>query len=99
MRARIISRLQRERPPEVQMLPRSLNEGQDYIPATTCRRGGRRRVRPRSLNEGQDYIPATTVFGRGACVAYCQRSMRARIISRLQPVRPDGLSAYLFDAQ
>ena len=84
MRARIISRLQRVYAHVPGGFPFPLNEGQDYIPATTFGGAGGFGLRRGTLNEGQDYIPATT----RPCVAVHRqrrpRSMRARIISRLQ---------------
>ena len=59
MRARIISRLQRSKSKKKLYRYRALNEGQDYIPATT-RLGTVKAGTLGTLNEGQDYIPATT---------------------------------------
>ena len=84
MRARIISWLQ---PPVFARVLRAvgtLNEGQDYILATTGR--SRRSCPPAvPLNEGQDYILATTRRMRRGVCGGPPRSMRARIISWLQP--------------
>ena len=46
-----------------------------------------------ALNEGQDYIPATTNGTVDAVLDAGERSMRARIISRLQPGAVIGQSA------
>ena len=59
MRARIISRLQHQIQLGIYLFLGSLNEGQDYIPATTWTTATSSERSP-SLNEGQDYIPATT---------------------------------------
>ena len=108
MRARIISRLQLHITSGIIQLGSSLNEGQDYIPATTGLTVGPHRCHwslnegqdyipattrastkaspavNAALNEGQDYIPATTSLIRPARLRWPTRSMRARIISRLQ---------------
>ena len=62
----------------------ALNEGQDYIPATTLTPHFETQAAAQPLNEGQDYIPATTVRTPSGCGNSGGRSMRARIISRLQ---------------
>ena len=64
MRARIISRLQLGQAAVYPLLRQPLNEGQDYIPATTRVELLHSCADTRSLNEGQDYIPATT-WSRG----------------------------------
>ena len=84
MRARIISRLQRFTPVRSCSALPALNEGQDYIPATTCIAAEELDRSWIALNEGQDYIPATTPLTKPLGQAKQRRSMRARIISRLQ---------------
>ena len=48
-----------------------LNEGQDYIPATTSGLGGRCGRMFSALNEGQDYIPATTIVLSQVLIKRC----------------------------
>ena len=83
MRARIISRLQHQITHRRLQPPMPLNEGQDYIPATTSSgllpefEGFTRSMRARIISRLQH------VDNRDRLVAQ-DRSMRARIISRLQ---------------
>ena len=83
MRARIISRLQRWASPGLRAPGGALNEGQDYIPATTGRVGWHpvicwpRSMRARIISRLQRYR-------RRRDQPVVVRSMRARIISRLQ---------------
>ena len=84
MRARIISRLQRGGGGRECFCPNPLNEGQDYIPATTPAPPNerhsmlKRSMRARIISRLQHALSRDLRIGRA-------RSMRARIISRLQP--------------